>query len=124
MAKILVIDDEAGIRESFTKILTRFGHSVVTAANGREGVDIHRETPVDIVITDIFMPEQEGIETIIELRRDFPDVKIIAVSGGGCRGSRDYLPVARGLGADIVLSKPVSAGELQNVVKKALEGRG
>src|SRR5437763_15450494 len=83
MARVLVIDDHTEIRELLRLTLQAAGYDVVVAPNGREGLEIHRERPAELVITDIFMPEQEGLETIQELRRQSPRPKIIAMSGGG-----------------------------------------
>ena len=75
---------------------------------------------MDVLITDIFMPVQEGIETIMEFRRNFPEVKIIAISGGGSQGNRDCLTMAKELGADAALFKPFSADALRDAVKTVL----
>src|SRR5437762_7182307 len=82
MARILVIDDDAQVRGAVRRVLERAGHTVVDVADGEAGIRAHRERPTDLIITDIFMPEQDGIETIQQLRREFPRVKIIAISGG------------------------------------------
>ena len=82
MAGILIIDDDVHIRTILRKTLQSEGYQVVEASNGNEGVRLYREKPVELIITDLIMPEKEGIETIMELGRDFPDVKIIAMSGG------------------------------------------
>jgi len=91
MAQILIIDDEATIRDLLVKILEREGYKTITAADGKEGIRIFRENPADLIITDLIMPEKEGIETIMELRRDFRDVKVIAMSGGGKIEPETYL---------------------------------
>lgn len=121
MARILVIDDEEEICEILRESLGAAGHEVVVAANGRAGVRAHRERPADLVITDIFMPEQEGIETIIELRRDFPDVKIIVMSGGGRLAGGDYLLAARQLGAARAVEKPFHLREMLDAVRDVLD---
>ena len=90
MALILIIDDDDQIRRVLRKTLERDGYDVADAPNGKEGIRLYRENPADLVITDIIMPEKEGIETIRELRRDFPEVKIIAISGGGRIGPDSY----------------------------------
>jgi YesN/AraC family two-component response regulator len=125
MARILVIDDEDDIRDGFAMILERSGYVVSTAANGRDGVALHRDAPVDVVITDLYMPTQDGIETIIELRRDFPSLKIIAISGGGRRShGKDFLPSATLLGANLALAKPISIDELCAAVSEVLADIG
>lgn len=106
MACVLVIDDEPGIRTLLRHALEREGHQVLEAENGRKGMRALRDAAVDVVITDIIMPEQEGFETIFELRRTRPDLKIIAISGGGRRLGLDVLPMAARLGADRTLAKP------------------
>ena len=101
MARILVIDDELDVRSLVCRILQQVGHEVIEASNGNEGVRLFRENLPDVLITDIIMPEKEGIETIIELRRDFPNVRTIAISGGGKTLDRDAcLQMAKGLGAN------------------------
>ena len=94
MARILIIDDDEQVRRYLRKILEAQGHEVVAASDGKLGIELCREEPTDLIITDIFMPEKEGLETIGELRRDYPDVKIIAISGGGRTGNLDFLPLA------------------------------
>jgi two-component system, chemotaxis family, chemotaxis protein CheY len=112
MKKILVIDDDPVIRHTLTKVLCRNGYDVVTAEDGNHGLRIFRTENPGIVVTDIIMPEQEGIETIIKLRREKPDVKIIAMSGGGRISKDDLLHTALRLGADHIITKPFSQQEL------------
>ena len=116
MAKILVIDDNDLVLHSYKRMLELAGHQVVGASNGNEGTRLYREDPADVVITDMVMPEKDGMETIMELRRDFPEVKIIAVSGGGTIGPYCYLMTARRLGANRILTKPIDRSELVNAV--------
>src|SRR3989442_15115046 len=94
MARILVVDDEPEIGEILEMLLTHVGHEVRVARNGDSALRLPRAGPVDLIITDIFMPGKEGIETIMEIRRDLPSVKIIAMSGGGHTGEPNYLPDA------------------------------
>lgn len=124
MARILVIEDEGDIRGLYSRILKNAGHDVIEAPDGKVGIALYRENPADLVITDIIMPEKEGIELIIELRRDFPDVKIIAVSGGGQRmESATCLSLAKGLGAVRTLAKPFSQQELVDTVREVLDAK-
>lgn len=123
MASILVIDDEEPMRTLLGLLLTRAGHEVMTASNGREGIQQYRAKPVDLIITDLIMPEKEGVETIIELIRDYPACKIIAISGGGRMKSQDYLPVAGCLGARATLAKPFSNEELLKAVQAVLASK-
>jgi len=101
MGRILIIDDEAMIRDLLVKILEREGYETVTASGGKDGIRIHRENPADLIITDLLMPEKDGLETIMELRRDYQDVKIIAMSGGGKVDPETYLQIAKTMGASI-----------------------
>jgi len=110
--KILVIDDDHLVRYTLSKILQRNGYDVVTAADGKRAMTVFRAEHPDVVITDIVMPEQEGAETILLLRKERPEVRIIAISGGARTGNLDYLDMARALGADDVIRKPFEAEEL------------
>ena len=121
MALILIIDDDDQIRRMLRKTLERDGYDVADAPNGKEGIRICRENPAALVITDLIMPEKDGIETIIELRKGFPEVKIIAMSGGGNIAAEDYLMMAKGLGAMRIFSKPIELEELLKAVRELLE---
>jgi CheY-like chemotaxis protein len=120
MAHILVIDDDDSIRIALRKMLEGDGHVVVEAADGAEGMRLYWESPTDLVITDILMPEKEGFEVIRELRRTNPDVKIIAVSGNITRGGPDFLPQASDMGAAYTLPKPFTREQLLGLVRDAL----
>ncbi|MBP2313784.1 response regulator [Azospirillum soli] len=120
MANVLIIDDDDMVRTMLLRTLTRGGHTAVGARDGIEGVAAFRENPADLVITDIFMPNQEGLATIMELRRGFPSIKIIAISGGGARASLDVLPVAEALGAQKTLRKPFTPAEVMDAVREVL----
>jgi CheY-like chemotaxis protein len=120
MKSILVVDDDAGVRELLRFILEREGYDVTEAANGKEAIRRYRRKPADLVITDIIMPEQEGLKTILDLRRSHPDVRIIAISGGGRYGLSDYLEEASAFGADETFAKPLDRGELLKAVRKLL----
>ncbi len=119
MAKILVIDDDKQIRGLLTRIFVAAGHDVRTAEHGAIGIKMLRQDVADLVITDILMPEKEGIEVIMEVKRDFPDVKIVAISGGD-RDGCDFLPMTKPLGADCSLRKPFSVKEIGDVVEGLL----
>ena len=111
--RILLIDDDAPFRNMFTAILTQAGYGVREAANGAEGMACLNREAFDVVLTDIFMPEQDGIETILRIRQAFPLLPVIAISGGSVLGeAEDYLRVAERLGAAKVLLKPFSRDEL------------
>lgn len=120
MPRILVVDDDPDIRQMIRMMLEREGHDVVTATNGVEALACYREQPAQVVITDIIMPEKEGIETIRELRSDFPDARIIAISGGGRIGPADYLKMAQMLGAKRAIAKPFDRAELLQAVRDVL----
>ncbi len=121
MANILIIDDDREIRRAFRFAVENAGHSVRTASNGREGLRELREHPFDLVVTDIVMPDIEGIETIRTIRAERPDIPIIAVSGGGEYASGEtYLSIARSLGANAGLKKPVSVRELNRLITELL----
>ena len=112
MQKILVIDDDYAVRYTLSRILRANGYDVVTAADGARGMTMFHSEHPDVVITDIIMPEQEGLETILKIRRERPEVRIIAISGGGrlapnrVDSKMELLVAARGLGADSVIPKP------------------
>ncbi len=124
MAKILIIDDDDTFRKMLHDMLSRAGHTVVAAENGSRGIELYREGPADLVITDIIMPEKEGVETIRELHRDFPDVRIIAISGGGGAGKMEagltLKMVAALPGVASFLEKPFSKTELFSAIEQAL----
>jgi CheY-like chemotaxis protein len=110
--KVLVIDDDHLVRYTLSKILQRAGYHVTTASDGKCAMAAFRDERPDVVITDIIMPEQEGIETILKIRSERPEVKIIAISGGARRHNLDYLGMAEAFGADGVIAKPFEAEEL------------
>lgn len=112
MATILVVEDDKHLRAMLKRTLTRSGHSVVEAGDGEQGLALFRAQPTDIVITDILMPGCDGIETIIGLRRMRPDLKIVAISGGGRVGASSYLEIAQKLGAQFTLRKPFKPADL------------
>ena len=123
MTKILVIDDDATIRGIVRTALERQGCVVAEAKNGREAIkQIEAEAP-DLALIDLIMPEQEGLETIQQLRRDFPAIRIIAISGGGQMGKDDLLYVAIKLGAHGCLAKPFTTDALWLEVQKVLVGK-
>ena len=121
MARILLIDDDDQFRTLLRKMLEKAGYDDIEEANdGRIGVKLFRQRPFDLVITDIIMPDKEGIETIIELTDDYPQIKIIAMSGGGRIGPQDYLETAKRLGASRTLAKPFNYSELIDTVHELL----
>ena len=120
MAKILVLDDELSILLMIKKMLEKAGHEVSLALNGKEGLELFEKDRPDMLITDIIMPEKEGLETIFELRRKYPELKIIAISGGGRISPDGYLPGAKLLGADMTFQKPLDQKEFLQAVSQLL----
>jgi CheY-like chemotaxis protein len=120
MATILVIDDEPRMLRVIGEMLKSAGHTVVEATSGDQGVATLAEQAVDLVITDIIMPDKEGIETISEIKQDHPDLPIIAISGGSLKGAGSYLETAAALGACATLEKPFHSFEMLDVVDAAL----
>ena len=122
--RILIVDDEEEIRNFLREILEDAGFEVEDAANGLLGQKLFRQNPSDLIITDILMPEKGGFEAILELHREFPEVKIFAISGGGRVSSEVYLEVAKELGAIRTFVKPVSAKELIEEISKLFQADG
>lgn len=121
MARIIVIDDEPYILLMLKKMLEKEGYEVEMATNGVEGSQIFEKQPADLIITDIVMPEKEGLETIMELKIKYPQLKIIAISGGGRVDSREYLNSAKLLGANKTFQKPFKKDEIIKAVRELLE---
>jgi len=114
MARILIIDDEYFVRALVTRILERNGHEIFEATDGQEGIEFfERGGQVDLVITDIFMPEMDGIETLRHLKEKNPDLKIVVISGGGKGLAKGYLPAAAAFGADATIEKPFDPLEFE-----------
>ena len=118
---ILLVDDEEMVRTQIRASLELEGYAVAEASNGREAVDLLRGFKPDLVITDILMPEKEGIETIMEIRQIYPDVRIIAISGGVRTENMDFLKIAKRLGADVALPKPFGRQQLLSIVREMLD---
>jgi CheY-like chemotaxis protein len=121
MPRILIIDDEQDLRLILREALEYVGYEVVEAGNGDEGLQHYRETPADLIITDIIMPGKGGLETIGELQRADPHVRIIAISGGSSFGYADALDIAKQLGARRVFRKPFQLPEMCQAVREALQ---
>jgi CheY-like chemotaxis protein len=116
----LVIDDEMLVRATIEAILRGRGHSVAVANNGREGLKRLQESSFDLIITDLIMPDTEGIETIQAIRKEPKPPRILAISGGGRGQVGDFLDIAVQLGADYSLRKPFSPDELMDAVDRAM----
>ena len=121
MARILIIDDESQIRSMLRLMLERVGYEVMEADDGMEGIRQYRDNPADLIITDLIMPNKDGIGMIIELKKEFPAVKIIAMSGGGVNRPEGYLDGAKKLGATRTLTKPIDRDEMLSAVKDTLK---
>jgi CheY-like chemotaxis protein len=117
---VLVIDDDAALLHSFESVLEAYGIPITTARDGVEGLAAFRRISPKVVLTDIIMPEKEGLETIMAMRRERPATKIIAMSGSGERGGRDYLTIAKRLGADAVIHKPFEVDDLVKLLRTFL----
>jgi CheY-like chemotaxis protein len=117
-SKILVIDDDELVRLTLTRLLQKVGYDVLQAKNGVAGIEIYKQSRPDIVLTDMLMPDKEGLETISELKRLNPDAKIIAMSGGGQSQNMTFLQLARKVGAGQTINKPVKPVELFEAIKQ------
>lgn len=121
MAKILIIDDNNEFREMLKELLQGSGYEVFDAADGNSGLDICHKDHMDLVISDIIMPAKDGIDVMLELKRDFPDLKIIAISGGGRGNASDYLSVSKMLkNVKYTFRKPFDNEELLKAIKAIL----
>lgn len=120
MANILLVEDDPLVRDSLKAALESKDHQVATAANGLLGLKQYANAKFDLVISDIIMPDMEGIGMIRELRRTSPEAKILAISGGGRTGNSDFLDIAHRFGAMAVLQKPIRLAELFSVVNDCL----
>lgn len=116
--RVLLIDDNADLTSMLSLCLQADGVEVSVAADGEAGLAMLKDHPVDLVVTDLFMPDKDGIETIVELKKRYPDVKIVVMSGFTSVGGTDYLGVARELGAATTLKKPFDPAELSRVVRE------
>jgi CheY-like chemotaxis protein len=124
--RILVIDDEPFVLEALERVLGSTAVAVISASNADAGLTAMRESPVDLVIVDVILPGMDGVEAIKIMRRDFPDVRIIAISGGGNFGLNSYLPEAistnaylaacKAAGANGTLAKPFETAELRALI--------
>ncbi len=124
MNSVLIIEDDDFVQKMLKQTFERAGYEVATAPNGRIGIKLYQNKPYDVVITDLIMPDMEGIETITHLRKDNPDVKVIAISGGGRNKPDDYLHMAEKLGASRTFTKPVNRQELLTAVKEMVPQEG
>ena len=121
MFRVIVADDDEQVRLMLRMTLEQAGYEVMGAADGNFASEMQREQPADVLITDIIMPDCEGLETIRQFRREFPEVRIIAISGGGKVQPDDYLRMAGRFGADRVFTKPVDRAALLGAVADLLD---
>lgn len=118
---ILVIEDDEDIRQMICEILEEEGYDTLQAANGIEGIEMLRKhQEIGIIVTDLLMPEKEGIETITDIRKDYPRLRILAISGGGICIPESYLSLAKAMGADATLSKPFGTQELLDAIENLI----
>jgi CheY-like chemotaxis protein len=120
MARILVVDDEPSIRDLVALVLELDKHEVVTASDGNSALAAIENSDFDLVVTDLVMPDREGIETIMTIRKTRPTLKLIAMSGGGFGSAGDYLEMAAAVGADRTLAKPFTNDQLLKTVREVL----
>lgn len=118
--KILIIDDDELIRLTIKKTLIKAGCSVLEAENGNAGLALFKKEKPDLVVTDMLMPDKEGLETISEIRAVNPGARIIAMSGGGSSKNMAFLQLAQKMGANRIMSKPIKPDELLNAIKSLL----
>lgn len=121
MSRILLVDDDDLFRKMLRLTLVNLGYEVLEARDGKEAMSLFTKESPDAVITDLIMPRKEGLETIGELTRKHPGVKIIAMSGGGRANATDYLRFAKAMGASRVLAKPFSNQALASALEELLE---
>ncbi len=121
MKKILVVDDEMTIRQMVQEMLAMSGFQVILAESGVHAMTILSDEKIDLVITDIVMPQENGIDLIMDMKKVFPSIPVIAMSGGGgIEGRFNYLEIAKLVGANVILEKPFSKKTLENLVEKLL----
>ena len=120
MKKVLVIDDQDSLRNMLVRMLKSSDFETRSAENGSEGMAICRDWAPDVILTDVFMPEQDGLETIRAVRKLRKDIGIIAMSGGGEMGEFEMLRTARMMGATRILTKPFTMAELKNALDEVL----
>ena len=121
MAGILIVEDDGDLREMLKMSLLHRKYTVIEASNGKEAIAKFKPSIVDLVVTDIIMPDEDGLKVIMKLREVKPNIRIIAISGGGKAGPGNYLNLARALGADEIFPKPFSVQSLLSKIDSILE---
>ncbi|MDX9744956.1 MAG: response regulator [Syntrophales bacterium] len=124
MYRILIVDDDDTLREVLVEYFESMGYGVMEASNGRDGLEKQIQNPADLVITDLIMPEENGLEMILEFQRRYPSLKIIAMTGSGHPGALEDLNTATILGADRTFPKPFQLEDLLKAVKELLIDSG
>jgi DNA-binding response OmpR family regulator len=122
MAGVLIVEDDKELREMIALSLTRRKFTVLEAVNGKDAIMRFKPSITELVVTDLIMPEEDGLKVIMRLRELKPSLKVIAISGGGKAGPGSYLNLARALGADAIFSKPFSINDLVAKIEELLGG--
>lgn len=120
MARILVVEDDVHVLDRVRRMLERAGHEVMEAHDGKTALNLYRQQPTDVVLLDVYLPGSDGIETTLRLIQEFPDARIVAMSGGGFVNSQTTLELAEKVGVLRTLSKPFSLDELLTTVREVL----
>jgi len=120
MAGVLIVEDDKELREMISLSLMRRKFTVIEASNGKEAIMHFKPSIIDLVVTDLIMPEEDGLKVIMKLREQKPSIKVIAISGGGKAGPGSYLNLAKALGADAIYSKPFSLNDLIDRIENML----
>lgn len=124
MARVLILEDSADLRRALQATLEMEGFEVAAASSGADALRLMARAPADVILTDLFMPDKDGLETIVEMRARYPDTAIVAMSGWqSCRGV-DYLKVARDIGAAHSVRKPFDLTEVVRIVRRLVSGAG
>jgi CheY-like chemotaxis protein len=121
MSGVLIVEDDKELREMLKMSLLRSGFIVLEAKNGKDAITHFKPALTDLVVTDLIMPEEDGLKVVIKLRELKPSIKIIAISGGGKVGPGSYLNLAKALGADAIFSKPFSINDLTTKIEQLLD---
>ncbi|MGB3209726.1 MAG: response regulator [Desulforhopalus sp.] len=119
--RILIIDDEPTSLDLLRRIIETRGYEVLTATNGQKGVELFQQHPCDLVITDMVMPVKDGLQTILDLREEAPDLPVIAISGGGTISKERYLAIAAYLDGVVTIAKPFTVKNITGAVEKLLQ---
>lgn len=122
-SRILIVEDDEAVRRFLRQALENAGYKVIAGRDGQEGISLYRESPTDLIITDIVMPGKDGLAVIMEIRTEFPESRLIAISGGNDQATDEMLQMADKFGAFRTLQKPFSVSVLLEAVREALESK-